>query len=87
MENMAVELEYILKSVGVVDPLYVMNSVREKTIRKVEKSNEGISYTDQWKELPSSLIERVRFYYRNEIHLFDYPETPFYMEPPTSTAT
>ena len=77
MENMAVEKEYIFKQAGVIDPLRTMDKVRQRTIRTVEKSGKKLSYTDYWKLVPPDLIDRVRFYYRYEIFLFDYPETPF----------
>ena len=77
MENMAVEKEFIFKQAGVIDPLRTMDKVRQRTIRTVEKSGKKLSYTDYWKPVPPDLIDRVRFYYRYEIFLFDYPETPF----------
>lgn len=77
MENMAAEKEYIFKQAGVIDPRKTMDEVRAKTIRSVEKQGAHKSYTDYWKEINPVLINRVRFYYRYEIFLFDYPETPF----------
>ncbi|KAF6023750.1 hypothetical protein EB796_017924 [Bugula neritina] len=76
-ENMAKESEFIFQEAGLRDPVSVMNKVRAESIRDVEKENKKISYLDYWKQVPSELIDKVRFYYRYEIFLFDYPETPF----------
>jgi len=80
-ENMAKESEFIFQEAGLRDPVSVMNKVRAESIRDVEKENKKISYLDYWKQVPSELIDKVRFYYRYEIFLFDYPETPFYIDP------
>ncbi|KAF6023749.1 hypothetical protein EB796_017923 [Bugula neritina] len=80
MENMEKEMEYILTGAGVVNPISIMNKIRNATIRKVEKKNQNISYVDYWKRVPAKLIDKVRFYYRFEIFLFQYPETPFYID-------
>ena len=77
MENMEKEAEYIFKKTGVIDPVAVMNKIRNNTIRPIEKTNKKISYTDYWKNITTELIDEIRFYYRYEIFLHDYPETPF----------
>lgn len=76
MENMSVEKEFIFKSVGVYNPLKVMENVREKTIRPIEKVKSR-PYVEYWKEIPPDVIDKVRFVYRYEIMLFGYPQTPF----------
>lgn len=83
MENMAKEVAQIFTDAGVIHPLEVMNTVRERTIRKIEEENKNVSYRDYWTPLPPELIDRVRFYYRYEIALFGYPETPFVLKPPS----
>jgi len=75
-ENMEAETEYIFKQVGVVDPLSVMHEVRAATIRPIEKEK-PLTWTDYWLNIPDSLIDAVRYVYRYEILLFQYPDTPF----------
>lgn len=84
MENMAKETAYLFKQAGVADPLKAMNEVRNRTIRPVEVKNLSLSYTDYWKNVSQSVINRVRFYYRYEIWLYGYPETPFFISPDQS---
>jgi len=81
MENMENELEYIFKQAGLTDPVGVMHAVRTKTIRPIEKTNQHVSYIDYWKQVPSQMIEKIRFLYRYELQLYDYPETPFIIQP------
>ncbi|XP_067952152.1 carbohydrate sulfotransferase 13-like [Watersipora subatra] len=76
-ENLASETEYIFKEAGVIDPHPVMERVRNQSIRAIEKVNPRISYANYWKGIPPVLIDNVRFLYRYEIMLFNYPETPF----------
>lgn len=83
MENMAHEKEFLFKRAGVIDPLKAMDEVRNKTIRPVEVKNQSISYLDYWKNCTHDTIERVRFYYRYELYIYGYPETPFYIESST----
>lgn len=81
MENMAKEKEFLLKRAGVIDPLKAMYEVRNRTMRKGEANKDSISYLHYWKNCTYNTIERVRFYYRYEIYIYGYPETPFYIEP------
>ena len=84
MENMVPEMEYILNNVGVKDSRAVMENVRNNTIRFIEseKARLNISYArDYWSYVPMELIDKVRFYYRYEIFLYGYSETPFYIKP------
>ncbi|XP_067930936.1 carbohydrate sulfotransferase 13-like [Watersipora subatra] len=82
MENMIDETSFLLKQHGVRQPQVVMETVRNKTIRGVEKHKSSFSYTSYWKGLPERLIDRVRFFYRYELYLYGYPETPFHVTPP-----
>ena len=81
MENMASETGYLFQKAGVIDPLATMNAVRNRTIRPVEVKNRSISYTDYWRNVSQAVIDKVRFYYRYELWLYGYPETPFYISP------
>ena len=77
MENFVNETEFIFKQAGLTDPKAVLNSVRKKTIRPIEKENKNVSFTDLWRQVPPDIIDQIRFYYRYELMLYDYPETPF----------
>lgn len=77
MENFVNETIFIFKQAGVAQPQKIMDSTRNKTIRPIEKENLSISFTDLWKQIPPALIDKIRFLYRYELMLYDYPETPF----------
>ena len=83
MENMAKEKEYLFKKSGVINPMKTMEVVRNHTIRMVEKQGQHMSYTDYWKSVPRTLIDKVRFYYRYELFLYGYPDTHFYIDKQT----
>ena len=54
-----------------------MHQVRKKTIRPIEIANKGVVYADYWKQVSPKMVDQIRFLYRYELLLFDYPETPF----------
>lgn len=77
MENFINETKFVFEEAGVVNPGAVMVRIREKTIRDIEIRNKKVIYTDYWKQVPPSMINKIRFLYRYELMLFEYPETPF----------
>ena len=77
MENLSNETSHIFKKAGVVDPLPILDQARRDSIRPIEVANKKIPYTDYWRQVPPAMIDKIRFFYRYELLLFGYPETPF----------
>ena len=67
---------YVLSQAGVTDSDTILSTVREGTIRDVEKHKKR-PYADYWADIPDGIIEQIRNYYRWEIALFQYSDSPF----------
>lgn len=76
VENMMKEGEFVLKEAGIKNAGELLNTVRTGTIRDVEKHKPRPT-SDYYKDIPSDIIEKLRYMYRYEIELFEYPDTPF----------
>jgi len=75
-ENMMDEGTYVLSQAGVTNSDTLLQTVRDSTIRDVEKHKKR-PYLDYWADIPDAMIETLRNSYRWEIGLFQYPDTPF----------
>ena len=67
---------YVLSQAGVTNSDTLLQTVRDSTIRDVEKHKKH-PYLDYWADIPDAMIETLRNSYRWEIGLFQYPDTPF----------
>lgn len=76
VENMMNEGTYVLSAAGVTDADTILSTVREGTIRPVEKGKKR-AHSEYWRDIPTYMIDKLRTLYKWEISLFDYPDTPF----------
>lgn len=67
---------YVLRQAGIADAETVLKTVRDGTIRDVEKKKRRL-LSDYYRDVPKEMIDRLREMYRYELLLFGYPDSPF----------
>ena len=78
MENLNVEVQFLLENVGVKQASQIMNQIREKTIRSIERRKLSSNYVDYYNQLKDKqLIKRVVALISIELEMFSYPDSPF----------
>lgn len=78
MENIKAEASFVLESQGVANAREVMDRVRNRTMRQIEKQELSSHYSEYYQNLADrTLIDRFRDLYRVELDMFGYPHSPF----------
>ena len=75
-ENMMKEGAYVMEKAGISQAADILNTVRDSTIRDVEKHKKR-PYSEYYRDIDTGVINRLREIYKWEINLFQYPDTPF----------
>lgn len=65
-----------MKQAGLADADDILSTVRNGTIRDIEKHKKK-HYSDYYSDIDPAVIEKLRDIYQWEIKLFGYPDTPF----------